>query len=233
MNNSSAVILDLIVVGIIVFVTVLAAKRGFVRTIVEVVGFVAAAVIAVSLGSAAAGMAYDNFLGPKLVTVTGDTASATTQEMVDKAWEALPDFIADNAEKLGVSKDKLNESISNVGGEDREEVIEKALQETVRPVFVRVIGMLCSTLFFIILAFVVKLLAKLLNGVFSFSVVGSLNRTLGGIIGLFKGAVFAVIFCMLVGMIASFTGGFWVFTEEALESSTVARFLLSVTPFSI
>lgn len=233
MSNSSAVILDLIVVGIIVLVTVLAAKRGFVRTVVEVVGFVAAAVIALSLGSAAAEMAYDNILGPKLVTVTGDAAGATTQEMVDTAWEALPDFIADNAEKFGVSKDELSEKLVGIGSEDREQAIEKALQETVRPIFVRVIGMLCSSLLFIILAFVVKILAKLLNGVFSFSVAGSLNRTLGAVIGLIKGAVFAIVFCMLAGMLASFTGGFWIFTEDALEASTVAKFLLSITPFAI
>lgn len=230
---SSSAIIDLIIVGIVVLTTLIAAKRGFVRTLVEVVGFVLAAVLSVNLGSAAAGLAYDNVISPKLVAVAEDAADTTTNNMLDAAWEGLPDFIVENAEKFGISKEKINESVSQIGGEDRAAAIGQAIDASIRPVFVRVIGMLCSALIFVVLSFVVKLLAKLLNGVFSFSIAGKLNRTLGGIIGLIEGSVFAVIFCIVVGMIVSFTGGFWIFTEAGLSASFIAKFLLSITPFAI
>ena len=233
MKISPSIILDIIIIGIILVMTFLAAKRGFVLTVAEVAGVVAAAFIAVSLGSAAADMIYDKFLGPKLVSATEDAAYSTTQELVDAAWGGLPDFISDNADALGISKDKINESIDNTGREDAKKAIEKAFDANIRPTVVRITGMACSSVFFVVLAFIARWLARLLNKIFSFSVVGKLNRFLGGITGLLEGGAISIILCVIVGMIASLNGGFWIFTTESLNNSIVAKFLLSVTPFAI
>lgn len=233
MFNLSFIILDLIVVGIIVLMVILSAKRGFVRTVVEVVGFVLAIMVAISLGSGVAGMIYDNTVGPNIVSVADNTIDNTAQEIIDDAWDALPDFVVKNAEAFGISKEKINESLADIGGENKQDAVEQAINNSIRPIFVRIVGMLCSFILFIILSFVVKLLAKLLNGIFSFSIAGDINRTLGGIAGLFKGVVFAVIFCVVIGMLVSFTGGFWIFTHEALEASIITKFLLSITPFAL
>ncbi|MFQ8953025.1 MAG: CvpA family protein [Oscillospiraceae bacterium] len=72
----------------------------------------------------------------------------------------------------------------------------------------------------VILIFLVKILAKFLNGVFSFSIVGKLNRILGGIAGIPKGIIIAMLFCMIISLIVSLTpDGFLIFKTEAMEKS--------------
>ena len=55
---------------------------------------------------------------------------------------------------------------------------------------------------------------------FSFSLVGTANRVLGGIVGIPKGIIMAMVFCLVISLIVSFTtNGFLIFTDEAMEKS--------------
>ena len=227
-----SIILDAIVLGIIVLCIAIAARKGFVRTFVEVAGYIAAVLIALSFGTVISGAVYDNAVSPQLVKITGETAATTAQELVDKGFEALPDVISENADKFGISKDSILQKVTELDNGNVSETVERALDATIRPIFVKVFGMLCTVLLFILLLFLVHLLAKLLNKLFSFSIVGKLNRTLGGIIGFVEGTIFALIFCMLVGFIASVSNGFLGITHEAVDSTHILRFLLSITPFT-
>ena len=50
------IILDIIIVAIVVICVFLSAKRGFTRTIIELVGFVAAILIAINLSTPVANL---------------------------------------------------------------------------------------------------------------------------------------------------------------------------------
>ena len=64
---------------------------------------------------------------------------------------------------------------------------------------------------------------------FSFSVIGSLNRTLGGILGAVKGIVFVLIACMVISLIISFTGKpFFIFTEENINNTYIFKFFTDI-----
>ena len=76
-----------------------------------------------------------------------------------------------------------------------------------------------------------KFVAKFLNGLFSFSIVGKLNRTLGGITGVFKGAVFALVFCMAVTFILSAKGKLFNITYADIEKTYIFKEILNVIPF--
>ena len=66
----------------------------------------------------------------------------------------------------------------------------------------------------------------------NFSLVGKLNRTLGGVVGFFKGILLATVFCMIVGVIVSFTkNGFLIFTRESIEASTIFGTICDMLPF--
>ncbi|MBR2489168.1 MAG: CvpA family protein [Clostridia bacterium] len=76
-----------------------------------------------------------------------------------------------------------------------------------------------------------KIFGKILKRPFSFSIVGSLNRTLGGIIGGVKGIVFAVIFCLIISLIVSFSGKpFLIFTAESIHDSIVYKIISNYLP---
>ena len=83
-------------------------------------------------------------------------------------------------------------------------------------------------LLFIALIIASKILARILNKIFSFSIVGKLNSILGGILGIPKGALLALIFCMLTILIVTVSkDGFWIFTDRAVESSYVFKWIYS------
>ena len=123
-------------------------------------------------------------------------------------------------EKIGISKESINESISgNISG-GAQSAVAAASQELIKPVITPVFASIYSVISLIILLVAVKFLAKFVNKLFSFSLVGTANRILGGIVGLPKGIIIAMVFCLIISLIASFTKeGFLIFTDEAMESS--------------
>ncbi len=224
------VILDLIVVAIVAVMVFISAKRGFIRTLIEVVGFVAALVIAFTFSTPLANGTYDKVIAPAVITAVEGAASDTTTSAADAVMATVPDFIANNAESFGLSVEQLSQKIS--GGENIAEAAKSVSDNLIKPIAVKVLALVISTVMIVVLIFVVNVLAKLLNKVFSFSLVGKLNRTLGGVVGFFKGILLATVFCMIVGVIVSFTkNGFLIFTREAIDSSTIFGTICDFLPF--
>lgn len=227
-----SIILDLIIVAIILLFTLISAKQGFVKVIVEVVGLIAAIILTFTISTPLASATYDKMIEPALLkAVTEEVATETDENTV---LEALPDFISNNTEKLGISLSQISDSISSNISNGTETAVKTASQNVIRPVAVKLIGLIYSVILMVILFFVVKFLAKLINKLFSFSYIGKANRTLGGIIGVFKGIIFAIFFCAIVSLIVSLTkNGFWIFTPECIENSYIFNLLAKIIPFNI
>lgn len=225
------IVLDLIIVGIILLMIFLSAKRGFVRTLIEVVGFVAALFIAFTFSSPIAGITYDKIIEPAVVKTIEETTADAGVAATDTIWATVPDFITNNSERFGISKEDLTVKLS--GGDNAASDAAVSISENIiEPIAVKVLGLTISTVLIVVLLFVVNVLAKLLNKLFSFSLVGKLNRTLGGVVGFFKGILFSVVFCMIVSVIVSFTqNGFLIFTTQAIDSSVIFGTICDFLPF--
>ncbi|MGN0493484.1 MAG: CvpA family protein [Acutalibacteraceae bacterium] len=219
-----SIILDLIVLAIIVLTVILSAKRGFVRTVIELVGFVAAVIISFTISTPLAGATYDKIIEPSIVSsvtssvdsVTADTAS----KAADEVWEKTPGWIKNSAERLGVSKESIDKSIVGNIGNSLEDSVTAVSQDVIKPVVTQTLSLIFEVLVLVILLLLVKPLAKLINKLFSFSIIGKANRVLGGIVGIPKGIIIAMAFCLVIILITSFTSdGFLIFTDEAMEKS--------------
>ena len=226
-----SIILDAIIVLIIILFVFLSAKKGFVRTLIEVVGFIAAITIALSLSTPIANFFYDSAVQPivtKTVESVANDGSSNVNEAVDAVWNKLPDFLTESS-FFNLSKDKLTDSIS--GNADTTELVS-SINSFVKPPVSKLISVAVSVILVVVLLFVVRVLAKIVNKLFSFSLIGDINKTLGGILGLIKGAAVCVIFCMVVGLILSFTkNGFLIFTYDAINSSHLFKFIMGLSPF--
>lgn len=222
-----SIILDLIVIAIIVFFIMVSAKKGFVNVFVETVGFVAAIIVAFTISTPLATATYDKIIEPPVISAAVEAAGESAEH---EAWNALPDFIINNKLNLfGTTTNEFTQKISENISLGVETAVKTASREIVRPIAVKMLGLLYSVILVIVLLIVVKFLAKLLNRVFSFSVVGKLNRTLGGLIGLLKGGVIALVFCMLISLIISFTGkGLWIFTADNINNSYIFKFFTEI-----
>lgn len=224
-----SVVLDLIVILIIILCVVLSAKKGFVYAAVEVIGFVAAAAVALSFSAPLAEATYDKLIEPPIISAAERQNSESTSQAVNEVWDALPSFAASAAERAGITAEKLDEAVSEKLSSGVTAAVEAASGEVIRPVIVKLLSLVYSSAIMLLLFFAVKLIAKALNGLLSFSIIGKLNRTLGGLLGAVKGVIFAAVFCTVIVLAVSFTeNGFLIFTAENIEKSFIFKSLANI-----
>lgn len=227
-------ILDAIILLIILITVFMSAKKGFVRTLIEVVGFIAAIFIAFTFSSPIANVVYDKMIEPTVErTVAGvatDAADSTTAA-VNAVWQKMPSFVTES-NFLGLSKETVSQQVENETSNGSVALADSISNSFAKPVITKLLSVLFSVILVVVLIFVVKFLAKYVNKIFSFSLIGTINKTLGGILGLVKGTAVAVVFCMIVTLIISFTkNGFLIFTYDAINSSYLFKFLTGFSPF--
>ncbi len=227
-------ILDLIIVAIIIFFIITSAKRGFVRVVIEVAGLIAAMILTFSISTPLSNFTYDKLIEPPILKAAENTAQQSAQEVVQNTWDALPDFITVNSERLSLNSEQLTDNINQNIQQGSQAVVETISQNMIKPVAVKVLGLIFSVILMMLLFFAVKIVARFVNKLFSFSIVGKLNRTLGGVIGAVKGVIFAVFFCALISLIVSFTkNGFLIFTAHNINNSYIFKLFTEVLPFTI
>lgn len=215
-----SIILDIAVALLIIAVVLLSAKRGFARTATELLGFIAAVFISFTISTPLSNITYDKIIEPSVINSLSEAAVVSANETTDKVWNALPSALKNYSGKIGVSKENLDKSISDDLATGAEDTAKGISQKAVKPIAVRFISLIYSAVIFSVLLFVVKILAKYINKLFSFSIAGTLNRFLGGIIGIPKGIIIAALICTVISLIVSFTdNGFLIFTKDAVENS--------------
>lgn len=228
-----SIILDLIVLAIIIITVLISAKRGFVRALIELLGFIAAVFISFTISTPLANTTYDKIIEPSIIsTVTSavDTAADNSAAAaVDSFWNEMPGWIKGGIEKAGISKESLDGSITANIGNGVQSAVESASQNVIKPAVTSTLALIYQVISLIVLMALVKPLAKLINKLFSFSVIGTANRVLGGVVGVPKGMIYAVAFCLLITLAVSFTqNGFLIFTGEAMEKSLFFSFVNSL-----
>ncbi len=227
------IVLDVIVVAIVAICIFLSAKRGFVRTLLEVVGFVAAILIAINLSAPVADFIYDKAVSPSIekmvVTTIDEAASNTSAAVSDTIWEKLPNFVSNAAEKSGVTKDTVSNKLA--GGADSAAIAKSITDDVLAPIATTVIKFIVTVILFVILLFVVKLLARIINKLFKKSLLGGANAALGGVLGAIKGIIYTVLFCLLISLITNVSKDNFFITNEIIENTTVFKFILNLIPF--
>lgn len=212
-------VIDLIIAAIILTVIFLSAKRGFVRIVIETIGFVLVLLISFTIHTPLANLTYDKMIMPAIEEAVADTKDATQEEMTDTVWEKLPSYVKDNSLSPGVSREALSKAVekSFSAGEKTATDLSESL---IRPTAVQVLSVFYAMILMSVLMIIVRLIAKAVNRAVSFRLAGKINTVLGGVIGVVRGAVAAILFCLGLSLLLSFNkDGIWIFTPEALDQS--------------
>lgn len=215
-----SIIVDLIAVGIIVLFAVISAKKGFVRSLIEVIGFILEIIFIGKLSPYLANITYDKFLEPSILNSIGNMESGGAVELPQ-----LPKFVSTllgNNFDLSALQNIINENIS-AGVTD---AVAKASQEVIKPIIANILSLLYAVILTVVLMFLVKIIAKVVNKIFSFSIVGKVNRMLGGLMGIVKGvAVVAIICTVISSLFALSPEGFWILTPGVAARSVAFKLL--------
>lgn len=227
-------ILDAIIIFIILLFAFLSAKKGFVRTLIEVIGFVAAIVVALTFSSPISNLVYDSSIHPivaKTVESAVNEGAVNANAAIDAVWNKMPVFLTESS-FFDLSKENISNTVNQNAAENTTALTNVISDSFVKPAVTKLLSVLIAVILVVVLLFVVRILAKYINKLFTFSVVGDINKTLGGLLGLVKGAAVALVFCLVISLILSFTkNGFLIFTYDAINSSYIFKFLMEFSPF--
>ncbi len=233
--NAYSLLIDLVLILIIGFAVYFSARKGFVRTVVEAVGLLAAVIITLTICTPLANATYDKIIEPPLLEATAEKVNASFEGQLDKVPDfnvnseqftqlksqissSINDFIKDLPkvvqnfiEQSGLETNKLFENTdTEINGEETigntaQNLVRDISQTKIKPIAVELISAFYSLVVLTVLLIAVKILAVSLNKVFSFSLAGKLNTFFGGVCGLIKGLAIAFLLCAVIYTVISFT----------------------------
>jgi uncharacterized membrane protein required for colicin V production len=231
-----AYILDLIIVAVILVTVFLGYRRGFIRTIIQLIGCVVAFALALSFSATVSTYIYDDLLRDglheKIETVWNETviegAATSVTEQVESVLEELPSFVS-----ATLDADTLVAGIRDTVGlsETGTAVADYLVDTMLRPVIVAVLRFVSFLILYLVFMLLIRLLEKLLTPLIKLPLIRQTDGTLGAVLGLLKGIVFALVAVTIMQLVAAgATSG--PCTQENLENSLVAGWLAEINPIS-
>ncbi len=201
----TAYILDGILILIVALSIFIGYKRGFIRSIVQLVGMLAAVVVAFSLSGMIAGWVYDDFLNePIQESVVEFLQRDETPESdeIEEVLSVIPSFLRNalNADRIAedtmvVITEKVNETA--------ESTAKIVAENVIRPVVTTLMRILIFIVLTIILLLLVKLLMQIIKPITKLPVLRQADGTLGAVVGAVKGLLFVLIAVAVMQLMAS------------------------------
>jgi len=230
MEGYAWLILDLFAVILLILAVRYGAAKGFLRSIMGIIGFIAAAVLARLLSGPLADLLYRHVIRDSLRIFIENRLDAMALEGgLDfggiNALDALP-LLA----RLLISRDSdriydldslaRESSDGGVSSELISSIVDNTLADPI-------IAALSSGIFVILLILGVALsrrIARTFGGAYRIPLIGSVNTLLGGILGLIEGGIALYVIGIILRFIISMNNGsVWVISSYSIESSIVFR----------
>lgn len=227
-----SIILDIVLIVIFVAFILVAAKKGFAKTLLELVAVVAALVLSYQLSPIAAQTTYDSLLKQKMISsietrIDEKIESSTVAQKAEATLDAIPDFVVSLASSAGVEIDSIKSKIAT-----EKFISENVAAELVEKVAAPIVVSALTILFFMILSmifiFAFKFLAHLISKIFDVPLVGTANKVLGGILGACKGVIVIVFISTVLNFLFANSEGEF---ADAVNNSFVIGLLDNINPF--
>lgn len=182
-----AIGLDLAVVAILIYSAQIASKKGFVRTVIQMIAYVVVLVASAFFSRAAAPVLYERVVVPML------------EERADE-FGRPPNYEAhNNAALVSADDGSISAAMDGILEElDPQGIIGDLSDATLRPLLISGISMIVFVVLFAVLSMVVNTILSMLGIINHIPVIGRVNATLGGVVGLLQGLMIVLILAVLM-----------------------------------
>lgn len=231
-------ILDVILLVLASIWSVIGAKRGFVRTLIELAGYVIILVLAVNIAQPISQGIYNKMIKPSIEKAVEEAIPSplteldisSTDKSVAQVIENLPDSVKAFLDANGVDTEEIKQSLVEEESVGVKTISDK-ISESVSPPITALIRIVLISIIFIIGMFAIRLLAGFCNAVASkLPLVSSMNTSLGAVAGFVKGAAIAVLLANIFAILVSISAdGVFGINEAQIESTLLfkhIRFIL-------
>ena len=213
-------VLDFAFFAVLLVCIIVAAKRGFVLSLMELVGFFLAGACALSLSGLIAPEIYDRFFAQQVTQAIAArlpdlSGAATAAQQAHAALESLPDVIAQFAASLGIDTAALSADLSGA-----------ALAQTLADSIARpLVTLLCRLALFVglilIFGILFRILAAVIDRFFHLPVLRTANAALGGVMGALKGLLVVLVAGVALQLAANLFASPGAAFQQTVESSFV------------
>ena len=215
-------IFDLFLIAVFLLCVFAGKRRGLFRSLFGLLCGILSAMAAVASGKFLAARCYDAVVRPALINRFSEALSAdTSADQTSALWSSLPKAIQNLLENEGISADRLEQA----AGSAASEAVEYAAS-AVEPVITGLLEILFSLLLFFVFLLLLRLLARVADGVFQLPVLHGVNTVLGMLFGILTGLLAVFLICIWTGPVLSlFSGDVAAFLQESLDASWIVQWL--------
>ncbi|MBR5190758.1 MAG: CvpA family protein [Clostridia bacterium] len=227
-----SIVLDVILVVIFAAFVLVAAKKGFVKTLLELVAVAAALVLAYQFSPVVAQGAYDGFVKESMITsieeqIDENFDTSTAAKKAEVTLEALPDFMVSLASSAGV---EINDIKAKIASEkfSSKNVATELVEKVAEPIVIGALTIVFFMILAIVLIFALKFVAHLVSKLFDVPLIGTANKILGGALGACKGVIVLLFLCTILDFLFAKGDGE---LSVAVNDSFVIGLLDNINPF--
>ncbi|MGN0571550.1 MAG: CvpA family protein [Candidatus Fimenecus sp.] len=226
-------VIDIILLCLFLTAVVISAKKGIVRTVLDIAAFVLTVVIASQIAAPMAKSFYSTFLSERIETRIEDaltsSEAATNTQKAAVVLESLPDAVKGYIEKADIRTDILAQKIAT--GQVGADMAAYLNTEIAQPICEAVITVLLFLLFCVVLGCLLQWVAGGIAKMFKLPIVKTANAALGAVFGAAKGVIVVYIAVALLVFITPRASGSKL--QQAVHDSQVVAFTEQYLPESV
>lgn len=232
-----SLILDAATVGIIAIFALSSYRKGFLHTIVVLLGSIGAMFASLTYSQPLAEMIYQKYLYDRIATMvtahldqfTTFDAQAFANSLKALASE-LPAVLSSALQsELGINLEQWYQQVMN---SDASTITAAITDTVVAPLAVGLVRVVVFFIMFSVLMMLVNTIAGLLRTVNHIPLIGSLNEILGGVLGAIQGMLYVFVISAVMWFIISAAGGeFGPISNEAINQTAIFRHFYTAGPW--
>ncbi len=234
--NITAIVLDLLLVAAVIYYFGHGWRKGFLSTLVHVVGYVLACCGAYIGSRALAETTYQLFIRQKLVQSVSDAlqssaASADVTASIGAVLETVPKVISGFVTTFFGGMEGLAKEFGSTLSGAADSVSATIADQMLYPIIYTLLQALFFLLLFFAIMIIVRSLSKVFRGVRHIPLIGPVNSLLGGVLGLVQAAVIVLIVVMALNLLIGVTGdGIPYLNNEAISKTYLFRYVYDWNP---
>lgn len=187
---------DIIILLVLVFFVVAGYRRGLARTLLNLAAVIVASAVGSFLSNQLAQAIYDGFFKQTIINnlqtgITDRGVEAVTSTSLQYAPSWITGMLDTVLKMFGMSINDVQSSIEI--SKDTSLSIAQQIEQPIGQVSVSVISLILMAVLFTVLMILLKMLIRHLVKVFDLPVITTVNRILGGALGLVEGLVLVLV----------------------------------------
>lgn len=207
---------DIILVAVVLIALLTGWKRGFFRSMMDLVGTMLVLAAAIWLSGIAAQWTFQEMLrGPMVAQVSEALQITSTDNAADAVFAALPSVLSGALELYGITADTVNQAIANTSGS-----AAAAAVDLMAPAIISILKGVFVLILFVFLMVIMRIITRAICRVFRLPLLRQLDQGLGAILGAVQGLVVVFLLCFCVELLAPVSAP-WL--KEMAETSRICQ----------